>query len=71
MIHHGVEAAFFGRSGIKSAADIAKRLLHEGQVVTVPGEGFGTRDHIRLSYAVSMAELERGLARMKKFFAAL
>ena len=62
---------FFGRGGLRSAADIAKRLLHEAHVVTVPGEGFGTREHIRLSYAVAMSDLERGLERMKSFFAKL
>ncbi len=64
-------SAYFGRGGMRSAADIAKRLLHEAHVVTVPGEGFGTEDHIRISYAVTMKDLERGLERMKKFFAAL
>lgn len=64
-------SAFFGKGGIKSAADVAKRLLHEAHVVTVPGEAFGTTEHIRLSYAVSPKELERGLASMRKFFAAL
>jgi len=62
---------FFGRGGVRSAADIAKRLLHEAHVVTVPGEGFGTREHIRISYAVTMSDLERGLGRMKTFFAKL
>lgn len=60
---------FFGRQGIKTAADISKRLLHEAHVVTVPGEGFGTKEHIRLSYAVSEHELRRGLRRMKEWFA--
>ena len=64
-------SSYFGKSGIKSAADIAKRLLHEAHVVTVPGEGFGTSDHIRISYAVSMADIDKGVERMKKFFAAL
>ncbi len=64
-------SAFFGKGGLKSAADVAKRLLHEAHVVTVPGEAFGTTDHIRLSYAVSQKELDRGLASMKKFFAGL
>jgi aspartate aminotransferase len=63
--------AFFGRSGIKSSADIAKRLLNEAHVVTVPGEGFGTTEHIRLSYAVSDKEIDRGVERMKKFFGSL
>src|SRR3954469_16768918 len=61
-------SAYFGKGGIKSAADIAKRLLHEAHVVTVPGEAFGTEEHIRLSYAVSEGELARGLSSMKKFF---
>lgn len=62
---------FFGRSGIQSASDVAGRLLREAHVATVPGEGFGTKDHIRVSYATSMAELDRGLERMRKFFGAL
>jgi len=64
-------AAFFGRAGLQSASDVASRLLREAHVVTVPGEGFGTRDHIRISYAASSQELERGLQRMQKFFAGL
>jgi aspartate aminotransferase len=64
-------SAFFGRSGIQSASDIAGRLLREAHVATVPGEGFGTKEHIRVSYATSMAELDRGLERMRKFFGAL
>jgi aspartate aminotransferase len=63
--------AFFGRGGVRSAADVAKRLLHEAHVVTVPGEGFGTTDHIRLSYAVAASELDRGLERMQKWFGEL
>jgi aspartate aminotransferase len=64
-------SAFFGRSGVNSASDVAGKLLREFHVATVPGEGFGTKDHIRISYATSVAELDRGLERMHKFFAAL
>src|SRR5450432_2732309 len=64
-------SAYFGKSEITSAADVAKRLLHEAHVVTVPGEAFGTRDHIRLSYATSPTEIERGLERMQEWFAKL
>jgi len=64
-------SAFFGRGGIHSASDVAGRLLREAGVVTVPGEGFGTREHIRLSYATSMREIDRGLERMRQFFATL
>jgi aspartate aminotransferase len=64
-------SAFLGRGNVKSASDVAGRLLREAHVATVPGEGFGTSDHIRVSYATSKAELDRGLERMRKFFAAL
>jgi aspartate aminotransferase len=64
-------SAFFGRGGIKSASDVAGRLLREAHVATVPGEGFGTRDHIRVSYATSVTELDRGLERMRKFLGSL
>jgi aspartate aminotransferase len=56
---------------VNSAADVAGKLLREAHVATVPGEGFGTREHIRISYATSPAELDRGLERMRKFLASL
>jgi len=64
-------SGFLGRTGINAAADVAGKLLREVHVATVPGEGFGTKEHIRVSYATSMAELDRGLERMRKFFGAL
>jgi aspartate aminotransferase len=64
-------SAYFGKSGITSAAEVARRLLHEAHVVTVPGEAFGTREHIRLSYATSSGEIQRGLERMQAWFAKL
>lgn len=64
-------SAFFGRGGIKSASDLAGRLLREAHVATVPGEGFGTREHIRVSYATSEKELDRGLQRMREFLTSL
>jgi aspartate aminotransferase len=64
-------SSFVGKPGVKSATELATRLLHEAQVVTVPGEAFGTPHHIRLSYAVSHDDVEEGLTRMKDFFAKL
>jgi aspartate aminotransferase len=60
---------YFGRGGMNCASDVAKRLLHDAHVVVVPGEGFGTTDHVRISYATSAENLEKGLTRMKVFFA--
>jgi aspartate aminotransferase len=60
---------YFDRAGMNSAADVAHKLLHEAHVVVVPGEGFGTQDHVRISYATSPENLQRGLERMRDFFA--
>jgi aspartate aminotransferase len=62
---------YFGRGGMNSASDAARKLLHEAHVVVVPGEAFGTQEHVRLSYAVSDDKLTEGLQRMRKFFAEL
>jgi aspartate aminotransferase len=64
-------SAFFGKNGINSAADIAHGLLHKAHVATVAGEGFGTTDHVRISYATTMENLDRALDRMRKYFGSL
>ena len=56
-----------GKSGINTTLDFADRLLKDAFVAVVPGEAFGTDQHIRISYATSMTELERGLDRLQKF----
>jgi aspartate aminotransferase len=56
---------------VNSASDLAGKLLREAHVAAVPGEGFGTSEHIRISYATSMKELDRGLERMRKFLSGL
>ena len=60
-------SAFLGRKGLNSPAEFARKLLHEAHVASVPGEGFGTQEHIRLSYATSQKELDRGLERLRNF----
>jgi aspartate aminotransferase len=69
-------SALFGKKSangleIKTASDVAKYLLEDYQVALVPGEGFGAPDNIRLSYALSMADIEKGLDRIEKAFKAL
>jgi aspartate aminotransferase len=64
-------SAFLGKGGIKSAADLAAKLLTEAHVVTVPGEAFGTKEHIRLSYAVSADVVDEGVKRMREYLAAV
>jgi len=62
-----VSAAF--RNGISNSLQFAEQLLAEEFVAVVPGEAFGTANHIRISYATSMKELERGLDRLQRFIA--
>jgi aspartate aminotransferase len=62
---------FIGRGGIRSASDLAAKLLSEAHVVVVPGEAFGTDEHIRLSYAVSHDVVNEGVKRMREYFAKL
>jgi aspartate aminotransferase len=64
-------SAYIGRGGIQTATELATRLLHEGHVVTVPGEAFGTKEHIRLSYPVTKANIDEGVRRMKAFLTGL
>src|SRR5271169_3543215 len=64
-------SAYLGKPGAQTAMELAGRLLHEAHVVSVPGEAFGTQQHIRLSYAVSHDDIEEGAKRMKDFFVKL
>jgi aspartate aminotransferase len=61
----------FGRSGIKDSTDFAARLLEKVYVAVTPGEAFGTKEHVRMSYATSMEELDKGLKRMHEFMVSL
>jgi aspartate aminotransferase len=64
-------SAYLGKGGIKTATELATRLLHEGHVVTVPGEAFGTGEHIRLSYPVTRQSIDEGTRRMGEFLTGL
>jgi aspartate aminotransferase len=56
-----------GKNGIANTLEFSERLLAEAHVAVVPGEAFGTDRHIRISYATSMGELERGVDRLHQF----
>ncbi len=61
--------SLFGKKGkkttIASASDLTDFLLEEAQVVLVPGEDFGSVDHVRFSYATSFEDIERGCDRIE------
>ena len=56
-----------GKGGIRTSMQFAEELLKKAHVAVVPGEAFGTEEHIRISYATSMEELKRGLDRLHQF----
>jgi aspartate aminotransferase len=56
-----------GKPGIETTLQLSERLLADAHVAVVPGEAFGTDRHVRISYATSMQELERGLDRIHQF----
>ena len=56
-----------------SSAELAERILNQAGVALLPGTAFGTggEGYLRLSYATSLEQIERALARLSSFFAAL
>lgn len=61
--------AFYGKSAnhrrISSSADLAFYLLEEAKVALVQGGAFGDDNHVRLSYAISMEEIKKGVERIR------
>jgi aspartate aminotransferase len=62
-------SAYLNRDGLADTAALAGKLLEEAHVAVVPGQAFGTHQHVRLSYATSLGQIEEGLRRMATFFA--
>lgn len=54
-------------STIKSSAEFATQLLNDEATVVTDGAGFGADGYLRISYATSMAQLEEGVTRIKRF----
>lgn len=52
---------------IRSAYDFATLLLERAQVAVIPCEGFGAPEYVRLSYAASEKDIERGLDSITAF----
>ena len=53
------------RLGVGTSIDLAKRLMTEIGVATVPGEAFGVPGHLRLSYALSLDRIRAGVDRLR------
>ncbi|HZJ42689.1 MAG TPA: pyridoxal phosphate-dependent aminotransferase [Pyrinomonadaceae bacterium] len=55
------------KNGIKTSAEFSQRLIEEEHTVVTDGAGFGAEGYVRISYATSMAQLQEGIARIKRF----
>jgi aspartate aminotransferase len=64
-------SAYFGRSagGVKitDAVSFAAALLEHGRVAVVPGNDSGFDTHVRLSFATSMEQIDKGIDRIAEF----
>ncbi|OPY84862.1 MAG: Aspartate aminotransferase [Smithella sp. PtaU1.Bin162] len=67
----GIYGRSFKGKKITNSAELIDYLLDEVNVAIVPGAAFGSDDHIRLSYATSMKNIEEGLKRVKAAVAKL
>ena len=63
-------SSYLNRKGngklLKDTFDISEYILDSVQVVTVPGDGFGSSEHIRFSYATNRKIIQEGMDRVKK-----
>lgn len=60
-----------GSTALTTSSDVAQALLSEAHVALVPGSAFGAEGFLRLSYATSMSNLEKGMDRLEAFWAKL
>jgi len=56
---------------LRTSTEFAAYLLDAARIAVVPGVEFGSDDHIRISYATSMANIEKGMDRMAAAIAQL
>ena len=52
---------------VTNSFDLVNMLLEKAHVAFVPGAPFGSDEYIRISYATSMANIEKGMDRFEKF----
>ena len=66
---------YFGKSiegqKIRTAFDFASVLLEQERVAVIPGESFGAPEYVRMSYAASEIDIERGLNAIGSFLTQL
>ncbi|MCH7696248.1 MAG: pyridoxal phosphate-dependent aminotransferase, partial [Proteobacteria bacterium] len=61
-----VEGAMESLEGINNDVEFAEYLLDKANVALVPGSAFGAPGYMRLSYATSMENLQKAMARLEQ-----
>lgn len=56
----------FYNQKIRTSLELCNWLLDEFYLALVPGSAFFREDHLRISYAASMEEIEKGISRLKE-----
>jgi aspartate aminotransferase len=56
---------------LRGPCDVADFFLEQAKAAVVPGEDFGSKEHVRFSYATSLEEIEKGCARIRDAVARL
>ena len=59
-----------GGRKVETTDDLCLAILDEARVAIVPGSGFGSPEHVRISYATSMDKLREGFDRIEKLLTA-
>jgi aspartate aminotransferase len=62
---------FLSPDGVRTSAELAQKLLDDVRVAVTPGEAFDAPGFIRISYATSMQELQRGAERIINYVRSL
>jgi aspartate aminotransferase len=62
----GVFGRTFNGVTVKSPMDFCAVALEQAGVALVPGEAFGSKNHVRLSYATSNELIDKGLSRLEQ-----
>ena len=56
---------------IKNSLDFSKLLLKEEKLAVIPGDAFGAKNYIRISFATSIDNIKEGLKRLETFLNSL
>ena len=71
LVVGGLYGKRYNGKALTDSISFADALLEAEKVATIPGVSFGADDCVRLSYSLGEVDIEKGLARIKRFVEAL